>query len=198
VLKPIDGAGSLETHYLGRGAGWPTAGPTDRRWLLQPFLPGNPISVSLIIAPARSDAPGWIEVVGTARQHMLRDDGRFCYRGGSIAAPIPTGSVRAVVAALRAWEGLQGWVGVDMIIGPEPGTATVLEVNPRLTTSYVGLRAWVDGGGRVLARRLLESAGWGGGGLGAAHHGFSAAPGIARVEFRANGECTVRPRRGEP
>ena len=47
----------------------------------------------------------------------------------------------AIEAAERAVEwigGLKGYVGVDMILTEED--AMVLEVNPRLTTSYVGLR----------------------------------------------------------
>jgi predicted ATP-grasp superfamily ATP-dependent carboligase len=36
-----------------------------------------------------------------------------------------------------------GYVGIDLILGRDPGGAedAVIEVNPRLTTSYVGLRA---------------------------------------------------------
>jgi predicted ATP-grasp superfamily ATP-dependent carboligase len=45
--------------------------------------------------------------------------------------------------AVRAILGLQGYVGVDLILGKgEDGALDqVIEINPRVTTSYVGLRA---------------------------------------------------------
>jgi predicted ATP-grasp superfamily ATP-dependent carboligase len=47
-------------------------------------------------------------------------------------------ALRAAERAVDAVGGLKGYVGVDMILTEEE--AMVLEVNPRLTTSYVGLR----------------------------------------------------------
>jgi hypothetical protein len=49
--------------------------------------------------------------------------------------------------ALRSLDAMphppHGYVGVDLILGNDPagGADRVLEINPRLTTSYVGLRA---------------------------------------------------------
>jgi predicted ATP-grasp superfamily ATP-dependent carboligase len=47
-----------------------------------------------------------------------------------------------------------GFVGVDLVLGREPDGSedVVIEVNPRLTTSYVGLRA--------ATRANLASAMW--------------------------------------
>ena len=54
-------------------------------------------------------------------------------------------AVRAVEALLRRDRGTAraGWVGVDMILGDRPDGLDdrVLEVNPRITTSFVGLAA---------------------------------------------------------
>ena len=38
--------------------------------------------------------------------------------------------------------GLQGYVGVDVVLGEE--TSWLIEINPRPTTSYVGLRRVID------------------------------------------------------
>jgi hypothetical protein len=40
-----------------------------------------------------------------------------------------------------------GYVGVDLVLGRDPhgGEDAVIEINPRLTTSYVGLRAATEG-----------------------------------------------------
>jgi predicted ATP-grasp superfamily ATP-dependent carboligase len=45
--------------------------------------------------------------------------------------------------ALAALPATTGYVGIDMVLGREPDGSddAVIEVNPRLTTSYVGLRA---------------------------------------------------------
>jgi predicted ATP-grasp superfamily ATP-dependent carboligase len=44
--------------------------------------------------------------------------------------------------AVRAVPGLLGYVGVDVVLGEaaDGGGDAVIEINPRLTTSYVGLR----------------------------------------------------------
>ena len=53
---------------------------------------------------------------------------------------------RLAQKAIRALPGAWGFVGVDLILGnAEDGSRdVVLEVNPRLTTSYVGLRQLLD------------------------------------------------------
>lgn len=53
----------------------------------------------------------------------------------------------AARAAVGALPGLRGHVGVDLVAAPD--RCVVIEVNPRLTTSYVGLR-------RVLRANLAE------------------------------------------
>ncbi len=51
-----------------------------------------------------------------------------------------------------------GYVGVDLILGRDPGGNEdyVIEVNPRLTTSYVGLRAAAKSN---LAEAMVQIAG---------------------------------------
>ena len=46
------------------------------------------------------------------------------------------------LAAVAAMPGTTGYVGVDLILGENPDGSqdVVVEINPRLTTSYVGLR----------------------------------------------------------
>ena len=50
----------------------------------------------------------------------------------------------------RALPGLRGYIGVDVIL--TESEAVVIEVNPRLTTSYLGVRAalaWRRGGANI-------------------------------------------------
>jgi predicted ATP-grasp superfamily ATP-dependent carboligase len=69
---------------------------------------------------------------------------RFRYKGGEL--PIrPDLAARAVALGRRAIAcvpGLSGYVGVDLVLGDAGDYA--IEINSRLTTSYVGLRALAD------------------------------------------------------
>jgi predicted ATP-grasp superfamily ATP-dependent carboligase len=106
--------------------------------ILQEFVPGRAASVAFLCGPA-----GNVPLVPSA-QH-LSDDGRFTYRGGEVPLP-PVLAERAVRLAARAVDcvpGLLGYVGVDLVVGYGARDAAV-EINPRLTTSYVGLRALAD------------------------------------------------------
>jgi predicted ATP-grasp superfamily ATP-dependent carboligase len=68
----------------------------------------------------------------------------FTYCGGRIPLQHPQAQ-RAISLARQAVSlipGLRGYVGVDLIMTADE--CYVLEINPRLTTSYVGLRQIVD------------------------------------------------------
>jgi predicted ATP-grasp superfamily ATP-dependent carboligase len=71
---------------------------------------------------------------------LASPDGESGYYGGAVPFEhsLEKEALRAAERAVEAIGGLKGYVGVDMILTNEE--AVVLEVNPRLTTSYVGLR----------------------------------------------------------
>jgi predicted ATP-grasp superfamily ATP-dependent carboligase len=144
VLKPRDGAGSQATILIKREQEIDQAiqWARDEGWagelLLQPYIVGQPCSVSFLIGPNQ------IEPLLPASQE-LSTDGRFHYMGGVL--PLPPGLAQRAIRlgghAVRTIPGLRGYVGVDLILGDrEDGTNDqVIEINPRVTTSYVGLRA---------------------------------------------------------
>jgi predicted ATP-grasp superfamily ATP-dependent carboligase len=76
----------------------------------------------------------------------LSTDGRFQYRGGQVPiAPELVHRAQALAErAVRTVEGLRGYVGVDLVLGETADSDAVIEINPRLTTSYVGLRALAE------------------------------------------------------
>ena len=106
----------------------------------------------------------WLIAIG--RQRMELRDGRFEYRGGEVPVICPDAAdqVRRAVAAI---DGLAGFVGVDFIWDAQLRRATILEINPRPTTSLVGLcrllpegllaRAWLEACGPQPNDELLES-----------------------------------------
>jgi predicted ATP-grasp superfamily ATP-dependent carboligase len=144
ILKPRHGAGSQAT-FLVRGVDDLTACLAGARAegegaeiLLQPFVPGQPASAALLIGPRGHLA------LPPAAQHMS-GDGRFRYQGGTVPlAPDLAGRAADLAArAVATVPGLFGYVGVDLVLGEasDGSQDQVIEINPRLTTSYVGLRA---------------------------------------------------------
>ncbi len=137
VLKPQDGVGSLDTYLVASTHDWPAAARTDRSWRLEQYCSGQPISISALCGPRRTT------LLPPCRQHM-HCDGTFHYEGGSY--PLEPHLVgRACELARQTLSALPqplGYIGIDMILGDE-GSVTgdvVVEVNPRFTTSYIGLR----------------------------------------------------------
>ena len=73
-----------------------------------------------------------------ASQHIeVHPDGSMHYRGGRVPQPLPAGVIDLATRAVACVPGLRGYVGVDLVLGDQP---LVIEINPRLTTSYIGLR----------------------------------------------------------
>jgi predicted ATP-grasp superfamily ATP-dependent carboligase len=151
VLKPIDGAGSADTYYLHGPGRVPEAARRLPSALLQPFVPGLPMSASFFV-----DREGRVWLIGIGAQRIAICDGRFEYQGGRIPAPCP-GAQPQVQGAVNAVVGLRGFVGVDFIWDPSARHATILEINPRPTTSVVGLCRLLPPG--HLARAWLAACG---------------------------------------
>lgn len=137
VFKPRDGAGSQGIRLLHDSQGIQDLNVSeDMR--VEEFCPGTAASVAFLCGPAGNVA------LAPCRQR-LSDDGRFCYLGGSLPLPAELAH-RATALAGRAVATLPdalGYVGVDLVLGDDPSGKldVVIEINPRLTTSYVGLRA---------------------------------------------------------
>lgn len=149
ILKPNDGAGSqgVERINSGQSAIQTTAGA--RR--LESLIPGIPVSVAVVCGP-RGAQP-----LPACLQRLEPD--RFAYQGGE--APLPdllaARAERLALAAVTVLPDLRGYLGVDLVLGEAfDGSAdVVIEINPRLTTSYVGLRRLSR---QNLAAAMLDAA----------------------------------------
>lgn len=148
VLKPIDGAGAIDTFLLEGPDDLPDAALGMSRALLQPLVSGRPMSASYLV-----DAEGRAWPLAVGEQDVIVRGGRFRYRGGRL--PVSTRpDTSPMQAAVESIRGLRGFVGVDFLWDDCRQRATVLEINPRPTTSIVGLvrllppgrlaRAWID------------------------------------------------------
>ncbi|HYO23628.1 MAG TPA: ATP-grasp domain-containing protein [Lacipirellulaceae bacterium] len=150
VLKPASGAGSQHTLRIEGPGDEPEPYPWPRR--LERFHAGRPASVSAICGPAG------VALLPPCWQHISQD-GRFTYRGGAIVGEAHLAARAHALAgqALAAMPPARGYVGVDLVLGDDPAGAedVVVEINPRLTTSYVGLRAAVEGN---LSQGIIDAA----------------------------------------
>ena len=151
VIKPDEGCGSLGVRLVRRAADLrdETVAGAVR---LEQFIPGLPASVAVICGPAGNHAL-------PACEQRLSADGTFAYRGGRLplAPQLDARARRLALAAIAAMPQPRGYLGVDLVLGEaEDGSGDcVIEINPRLTTSYIGLRAAAD---TNLAAAMLDIA----------------------------------------
>jgi predicted ATP-grasp superfamily ATP-dependent carboligase len=143
VLKPCDGAGSQATFLVQDAEQLDTALRQAKvegysgKLMAQAYVAGRAASISFLTGP------GTCVPLAPAAQH-LSEDGRFRYLGGTMPLPAALAE-RAVRLGRRAIDAVAGWhgyVGVDLVLGQaDDGSGDyAIEINPRLTTSYVGLR----------------------------------------------------------
>lgn len=168
VVKPRQGAGcwgvrrcdSLASAHAALAAADPVEADPDGYWLVQPFLQGVAASVSAVgdgaghyrLLPACRQRLNW-----TRQHHWIESS----YHGSELLA-LPELSRRAhelAQAALGTLPSARGYVGLDLLLDVQTGQPTpgmsdyVVEVNARLTTSYLLLRREVPG----LARSIVDT-----------------------------------------
>jgi predicted ATP-grasp superfamily ATP-dependent carboligase len=171
VVKPRRGCGAegvmVVRHPAGKGRGMRLAARAARGdgIVTESFVAGEAASASFLVrAGGDGSLPGDLLFLGLGWQEV-RGRVRLAYAGGEIpwrgprarsdaAADEAAAAARAAVAALaRAAGDLRGFVGVDLVIGADG--PVVIEINPRLTSSYLGLRRRF---GRSLARLMIAAA----------------------------------------
>lgn len=154
VVKPDDGAGCEETVLVEDSAAAVVRLASEpARLVAQPWIEGDAVSLSLLCAGGRCRllscnrqrievSAGAVALRAIEVNAVPDTDGRFSRLGKRIAATVP---------------GLWGYVGVDLVLTEH--AAIVLEINPRLTTSYCGLRGALGLNTADLILRLLDPAG---------------------------------------
>lgn len=161
VLKPRRGAGSQSTwkcdnqQELARRSSEFRRESAGEEPVWQPYVAGRALSVAALFDLASCQL---VELLPVAEQR-LSADGRFTYLGGTM--PVVDFDQDAVVHLIRETaaciDGLRGYVGFDLILpASEPENPVLVEINPRLTTSYVGYRRLCRGN---LATALLGRSG---------------------------------------
>ena len=150
IVKPIRGAGSQGVCLVRRARELRSAIDRARRAtrggrvILQEYIQGVDASVSLLADGRRATAL-------TVNAQALSSSPTFAYCGGETPFnhALASKAMAVAVDACLALPGLRGVVGVDVML--TASDAVVIEVNPRLTTAYLGVRAAIDGNVAALA-----------------------------------------------
>ncbi len=129
VSKPVDGAGSDDVVVHSNDAA--VRFPAGARLIAQEYVEGDPMS--LCVVSGEKDT-----VILSVNRQTFNSEKKLQYRGGSVTGDEPDDYLKAIVARIKSkLPGLRGFWGLDYI--KTVGGPVVIEVNPRLTTSYCAL-----------------------------------------------------------
>jgi predicted ATP-grasp superfamily ATP-dependent carboligase len=149
VAKPDDGVGGEDARLFDdcdRMREWLNEG-RQHSHVIQPWLAGDPASLSMICHQGRA------QLLSCNRQLIDIIDGSIHYCGSLLNGMAGHREAFDAIAGMvaGALPGLAGYVGVDVMV--DDSQVTVLEINPRLTTSYAGLHRAI---GRNPAGLVLD------------------------------------------
>jgi len=137
VIKPVKGCGAQGVRI--------SDGPTGAGEFSQQCIEGEHYSVSIVASRVVGDACRYFSgkpplVLAVNRQFIeTGSDGALHYRGGE--TPLhPAREAEIIEVAKKVVEvlGCQGYCGVDVVVADK---VYVVDVNPRITTSLVGIAA---------------------------------------------------------
>ena len=154
VIKPEDGAGCEGIHLIQTLKDWQLI---CSNWCLgqekvaQPFICGSFLSLSAIFAGGQG------VLISCNLQEIDQVNKGFRLKGLMVNARADTdGRCAALVQGIAAtFPGLWGYIGIDLVEHQEG--LLVLEINPRLTTAYVGLHQALGHNPALWIIELLET-----------------------------------------
>ena len=146
VVKPRDGCGTQEIKLFDSFD--EARADLEDNLILQAWMPGRAVSIALVASDTQQT---FLPAVSQNLCDMTCE-----YNGGQ--GPLDDDAQRRATAlASRAIAAMppkvRGFVGLDLLLADRPHEDCVIEINPRLTTSYVGLRRMIHGN---LAARLFD------------------------------------------
>lgn len=145
ILKPRDGCGTqgvrLASDFQQAAA---EANASD---IVQTYISGTPASIALIVQQSNTT------ILPAVAQEIAIDNCAYCGGHGPLGPELQRRAMHLADQAMRAMPPTpRGFIGLDIVLGDSPADDVVIEVNSRLTTSYVGLRHIVKNN---LAARIL-------------------------------------------
>jgi len=150
VVKPVHGCGA-------QGVRLTSSAPGEGEFS-QEYIKGEHFSASLVGNRIVGDACLYFSgsppvSLAVNRQFIeIGDDGAFRYRGGETPVhPEREQEILDVTTKTIAVLGCQGYCGVDVVVADK---VYVIDVNPRITTSLVGIAACME---EEIARILVDA-----------------------------------------
>lgn len=137
VIKPKDGVGCLNSHVVTSQSEFDRINAlieTKENYIIQPYTKGEALSLSCLF----KDGKAWLLCCN--RQQISIKHGRFELESCevNITTKNRMGYQQLIEGVAESIVGLWAYVGIDLI-QPKVGKPLILEINPRLTTSYVGI-----------------------------------------------------------
>ena len=137
LAKPNDGAGCEDTVCFDKAANlmhWLVLHNKLLTHVIQPYTTGVSASISCVMYRGKA------QLLSCNTQIIMLNHHTLSYKGSIINGMCEHWPAFEVLAneIASAIPDLAGYVGIDVIVNK--GEIYVLEINPRLTTSYVGLR----------------------------------------------------------
>ncbi len=167
VIKPEDGVGAESIFCFETKEQYETHLPSlinsidfTRKFILQNFIDGRDLSVSLIGLLSRKDKSfNKVRIMSVNAQNLnIKELNKNSeYFGGHTPAEDFAKISGKLTRLLEKcdFSNFNGYFGMDFILD-DRGSIYFIELNPRLTTSYIGLRNVVDNN---IAELILESKG---------------------------------------
>jgi predicted ATP-grasp superfamily ATP-dependent carboligase len=135
VIKPVKGCGAQGVRI--------SEDPSGKDEFSQEYIEGDHFSVSIVASRVVGDACLYFSgkpplALAVNQQYIDIDpEGRFSYRGGETPVhPEREAEITEVAKKAAVVLGCQGYCGVDVVVADQ---IYVVDVNPRITTSLVGI-----------------------------------------------------------
>ncbi len=154
IAKPRDGAGCESVVRFNcladlekSSALYERMSGAPHHWIVQPWLKGKSGSVAVLCGPkARLILPPMTQSIAMTNEENVEN---LKYQGGSgpwwpVEPKVMEGFVHLVLESIPPEP--HGWIGIDFLVtktARKEKELVAIEVNPRLTTSYLGVRTIV-------------------------------------------------------
>jgi len=147
IVKAIDGVGGEDSYLITEAIDWHKIPSSSARYIIQPHLQGEKLSLSCLFKNGRA----WLVSVN-CQQFVIKN---LRYQLTAIIVNYltdKTGCYQCLVDNIaKAMPELWGYVGIDLIVTDQQ--IWVLEINPRLTTSFTGIQQAL---GINIAEQVLQ------------------------------------------
>lgn len=148
VIKPIDGVGCEKTYLITASSlkDW-QSWENKNNFIIQPFIKGDPLSISALFNR------GQAHILCINRQHLQLKNQQFKLLSCEVNISIENKHdfEKLLNKIAKTFPDLFGYVGVDLILSDK---LYIVEINPRLTSSYSGIKPAL---GLNIADLVLQS-----------------------------------------